>query len=182
MNKFSIIQKLRNKIKIDLNTNIFLGSNLKMVGCNIYIKGTGNTLHIDNDSILRNVKIEIIGNNNIIKVGANNMIGDGSYLSAKEKNIKLEIGNNCGFSRNIKVMTSDGHPIFQNNIRINNAKNISIGDNVWISDNVTILKGVSIGDNSVIGINSTVTKDVAINSIAAGNPARTIKENISWHP
>ena len=41
-------------------------------------------------------------------------------------------------------------------------------------------KNVTIGENSVTGINSTVTKDVPSNSIAAGNPAKIVKENITW--
>ena len=53
---------------------------------------------------------------------------------------------------------------------------IVIGNNVWIGDKVTILGGVTIGDNVIIGANSMVTHDVPSNSIAAGNPAKVIKE------
>ncbi len=108
------------------------------------------------------------------------MIGDNCYLSAKEEHISLIIKDNCALSRNVKIMTSDGHPIFSNNKRINPAKDITIHNHVWIGDNVTILKNVTIGENSVIGINSTVTKDIPSNSIAAGNPAKIVKENITW--
>ncbi len=84
------------------------------------------------------------------------------------------------FSRNVKIMTSDGHDILENSKRINYAKDINIGNHVWLADNTTILKGVTIGDNSIIGINSTVTKSVPINSIAAGNPAKVVKSSIYW--
>jgi maltose O-acetyltransferase len=47
---------------------------------------------------------------------------------------------------------------------------------VFIGDHVTILKGVTIGKNSVIGNHSVVTKSIAANVIAAGNPAKVIKE------
>ena len=53
---------------------------------------------------------------------------------------------------------------------------IVIGDNVWIGDKVTILAGVEIGDNSIIGANSVVTKSIPANVIAAGIPARIIKQ------
>ena len=108
------------------------------------------------------------------------MIGKGSYLSAKEAKSKLIIGDDCGLSRNVKVMTSDGHPIYQNGIRINPAKVITIENYVWIGDNVTILKGVHIGEGCVIGINSTVVKDIQAKSVAVGNPAKVVKENIEW--
>ena len=53
---------------------------------------------------------------------------------------------------------------------------IKIGENVWICDKVTILGGVTIGDNVIIGADSIVTHDIPSNSIAAGIPAKIIKQ------
>lgn len=53
---------------------------------------------------------------------------------------------------------------------------IKIGENVWICDKVTILGGVTIGDNVIIGAGSIVTHDIPSNSIAAGIPAKIIKQ------
>jgi maltose O-acetyltransferase len=52
---------------------------------------------------------------------------------------------------------------------------VTIGNDVWIGGNVTILPGVTIGDNCTIGAGSVVTHDIPANSIAAGNPAKLIK-------
>lgn len=44
-----------------------------------------------------------------------------------------------------------------------------------IGSNATIMCGITIGEGAIIGAGSVVTKDVPDNSIAAGNPARIIK-------
>jgi len=54
-------------------------------------------------------------------------------------------------------------------------KKISVGNDVWISANVTILKGVKIGDGVVIGAGSVVVKDIPDYAIVVGNPAKIIK-------
>lgn len=55
-------------------------------------------------------------------------------------------------------------------------KPIKIGKGAWIGARSIILKGVTIGTGSVIGAGSVVTKDVPPWTIAAGNPARIIRE------
>lgn len=57
--------------------------------------------------------------------------------------------------------------------------NITIGNDVWIGYNATIMAGVSIGDGAIIATNSTVIKDVAPYSIVGGNPAKEIKKRFS---
>ncbi len=179
MKKFTLIQKFRNKIKVDKSSIVSIAKSSKIVGCDILIRGNNNNLVVDSDTQLRNMTMEIIGDNCSVKIGKNCMIGDNCYLSVKEGTC-LIIGDDCGLSRNIKLMTSDGHPIFKDKQRINKAKDIILGSHIWIADNVTILKGVSISDGSVIGINSMVTKDVLSKVICVGNPAKVIKENIEW--
>ena len=53
---------------------------------------------------------------------------------------------------------------------------LTIGNDVWIAERVTILSNVkSIGDGAVIGACSVVTHDVPPYAVVAGNPARIIK-------
>ena len=55
-------------------------------------------------------------------------------------------------------------------------KPITIGRRVWCGLNVTILAGVSIGDDVVVGAGSVVTKSLPSGIIAAGVPARKIRD------
>ncbi|TFC04861.1 sugar O-acetyltransferase [Cryobacterium adonitolivorans] len=53
---------------------------------------------------------------------------------------------------------------------------ITIEDDVWLGGNVVVCPGVTIGAGSIIGAGSVVTKDVPAGVIAAGNPARVVRE------
>lgn len=58
-------------------------------------------------------------------------------------------------------------------------KDVFIGSNCFIGARSIILPGVRIGNEVIIGSGSVVTKDVPDNCIAAGNPARIIRKNIT---
>ena len=52
---------------------------------------------------------------------------------------------------------------------------MTIGDDVWIGGNCTILPGVTIGSNVIVAAGAVVTKDVPDNCVVAGVPARVVK-------
>ena len=54
-------------------------------------------------------------------------------------------------------------------------KPISIGNDVWIGGNVTIIGGVHIGNNVIVAAGAVVTKNVPDNTIVGGVPAKTIR-------
>ena len=56
------------------------------------------------------------------------------------------------------------------------SKPITIGNDVWIGANSTVLGGVKIGDGSIIGAGSVVNRDIPANVIAAGVPCKVIRE------
>ncbi|ADN09605.1 acyltransferase [Sulfurimonas autotrophica] len=179
MKKFTLMQKFRNKIRVKGNVDLNISSSAKIANCDISINGKNNKLVIHDGVTIRYTQIEILGDNCSIYIGKNCIVGHGCYLSAKESK-RLLIKDECMLSRNVKIMTSDGHYIYQNNDIINHGLDITIEHNVWLADNVTILKGVNVGENSVIAINSTVTKNVPAAVIVAGNPAKVVKEDIAW--
>ena len=56
------------------------------------------------------------------------------------------------------------------------AKPITIGDNVWIGGSATVCPGAVIGSNVVIGAGSVVVGEIPSNCVAAGNPAKVIRQ------
>lgn len=90
---------------------------------------------------------------------------------------KVKIGNNVFFANNI-TLTTAGHPIDaeMRNTGIEYAYPITIGDNVWVGANVTILPGVTIGSNVVIGAGAVVNRDIPDGVVAVGNPCRVLRK------
>jgi acetyltransferase-like isoleucine patch superfamily enzyme len=88
----------------------------------------------------------------------------------------IEIGNNSMLAASAYITDADWHDIYDRSRPIGNCAPVVLHDNVWIGDSVIVCKGVSIGANSVIGAGAVVAGDIPANVIAAGNPARVIKE------
>ena len=170
----------RNKVYCQPGNEINLLGRVRVRKCKISLKGQGCSLTLHPEVNLRGVNIEINGVNCRVNIGANTIVGENTYLSCRERDITLTIGDCCMFSRNVKVMTSDGHDIIKNGVRVNYARNITIGSNVWLADGVVVLKGSDIGDGCVVGINSVITNKVQANTVAVGCPARGVVKGISW--
>lgn len=115
-------------------------------------------------------------------IGNNCKVGDNVHIVA---NKKIIIGDNCLMASKIFISdTSHGDysntanglsPDIPPDERPLCSKDVIIGDNVWIGENVCILLGVKIGDGCILGANSVVNRDVPSNCIVAGIPGRLIK-------
>ncbi|HXZ91117.1 MAG TPA: CatB-related O-acetyltransferase [Candidatus Dormibacteraeota bacterium] len=51
----------------------------------------------------------------------------------------------------------------------------TIGNDVWIGKNVTVLCGLTVGDGAVLGAGTVVTEDIPAYAIVVGNPAKVVK-------
>jgi acetyltransferase-like isoleucine patch superfamily enzyme len=103
------------------------------------------------------------------------------------------IGNYCSIANNVCVYLGGNHrtdwvstfpfghvykdvfPKFNGEGHPSTNGGVTIGNDVWIGDNTTIMSGVTIGDGAVIANNSHVVKNVEPYSITGGNPAKHIK-------
>lgn len=111
-------------------------------------------------------------------------VGDGTFvLDPKKIQIDisrpelLEIGENVFLHRGTIILTHDWASwcfVNSHNDFLPSHGKVKIGNNVWLGENVTILKGVTIGNNVIIGLGSVVTKDIPSNSVAVGIPAKVV--------
>ncbi len=108
-----------------------------------------------------------------ITVGARTFVN--YHLTALDV-VAITIGEDCQIGPNVQLLTPT-HPVEPQPRRdkLEAARPITIGDNVWIGGGAIVCPGVTIGDNSVIGAGAVVTKDVPANVVAVGNPARPVR-------
>ena len=123
---------------------------------------SGATLQVQKEASIEIGEAYI--NHNVTIIAANNM----------------KLGNGLLISRNVTIFDSDFHKIIDSTDKqINTARNVEIGDHVWIGVNATLLRGTSIGEGTVIGAGSVVGGKIKEGTMAAGNPARSYSE-IKW--
>ena len=110
-------------------------------------------------------------------------IGEGTFLNigVMVASVELvEIGDHCMFANGCFV-TDRNHRFDDPDTPVpwqgfTSKGPTRVGDNVWCGANVVITSGVSVGERSVIGANSVVTQDLPPLSIAAGVPAKVLRE------
>jgi acetyltransferase-like isoleucine patch superfamily enzyme len=111
--------------------------------------------------------------------GARLEIGDGTFLNYRTEVIaheRVTIGRGCLFAWDVQVMDSDSH-------RVDGAPHtapVTIGDRVWVGCRATVLKGVTVGEGAVVAAGSVVTGDVPPRALVGGNPARVLREDVTW--
>jgi len=92
---------------------------------------------------------------------------------------RIEIGSKVIIGPNTVIRASD-HAMDRTDIPIRDqghaAGTVSIGDGVWIAANVVVLRGARIGEHAVIGAGSVVTGEIPAYAVAAGVPARVIRQ------
>ncbi|WP_283587850.1 sugar O-acetyltransferase [Limosilactobacillus viscerum] len=90
---------------------------------------------------------------------------------------EVHIGDNVWIGPNTDIYTVN-HPLTAQGRRQHLARvqPVTIGNDVWICGKVTITPGVTIGNNIVIAAGAVVTHDIPDNSLAAGVPAKVIRQ------
>lgn len=163
-------------------------------------KYLGKLSTIPNDAIILNAKYISIGKNfgamrNLrieawdyyegvnyepkIYIGDNVCMNTDIHIGAINN---ISIGNNVLFASRIFITDHFHGKILAEELssapqkrKLFSKGSVTIEDNVWIGEGVSILPDVTIGKNSIIGANAVVTNSFPKNSIIAGVPAKLIK-------
>jgi len=124
-----------------------------------------------NVRVVSSVKIKL----KMLSVGDNTFIGHDTLIAGGDA--LVEIGRDVDIAPRCVLLTGS-HEIGSSDHRAGagNSQSIKIGDGTWIGGSTTILGGVQIGRGCVIGAGSLVRSDIDDDCLAAGVPARVIRE------
>ena len=108
--------------------------------------------------------------------GFNIFLADGVFINAGcviLDSARVAIGRRTMLGPAVQIYCADHHrdPV-KRAAGLEQARPVTIGEDVWIGGGAIILPGVTIGDRAIVGAGSVVTKDVPEEATVRGNPAR----------
>jgi acetyltransferase-like isoleucine patch superfamily enzyme len=158
--------QLRMRGKARAPFSVRLRGRIQLSGCGEVVLGEGVSL---NGTV---VPIELVTyTSGRIEIGNHTFINYGSSIAARAS---VKIGSHCHLGHYTFVMDNDQHDVVSHT-ELPQSDPVIIEDHVWIGSKAVILPGVRIGSRAVIGAGSIVTKDVPPRCVAAGNPARVLR-------
>ena len=112
----------------------------------------------------------------VIEIGDGAEINNNAYI--KSEGAGIHIGPRALLGSNVQILDSDFHDLHPDRRRGGRPAMapVVLEENVFIGDGARILKGVTIGRDSVVGAGSVVTRSIPPGVIAAGNPARVVRD------
>ena len=137
-----------------------------------------------------------------LQIGRHTLVEPGCWITIADTG-RLRIGEGCFLNLGTMVAVQDevtigDHVMFANHCFVADSSHryddpsrpvtwqgfdskgpTRIGSNCWFGVNCVVTTGVTVGDRCVVGANSVVTRDLPDGVIAAGAPARVLRE-IEW--
>jgi len=181
-----IVGNLRSRIvrgpgaRIEVRKRLYLGDAATYVG--FVARGMATVIELRQGAtlIVDGVARMADGTKILAGPGATVTIGDRSYFDGDCRVIcatRVSIGSGCAIAWEVLIMDTDFHRV---DGRASGDAPVRLGDRVWVGVGAKILKGVTVGDGAVIAAGAIVTRDVPAGALVAGNPARVIRERVTW--
>lgn len=122
-----------------------------------------------------------VGEDATVRIGRD-VTTTGRCLISAVEGVTVSLGDDVMIASGNQIRADDGHAIFdvKSGKRVNPAKDITVGNHVWIGAQAALLAGAKIGDGSVIGFGNLVNRKIPNNVIAVGDPAKVVRKNIAW--
>lgn len=163
---------LRHPGSISLGDNVTIDDN-----CLVDARGSGGEGVVLGDGVILNRGCLVIAKNGPVRLGRRTSVGSNSVivsLSGVELGEAAMLAGNCYLSAgayrvdHASAIVMDAEPYSTGPIRV--------GEGAWLGTGAIVLDGVSIGSGAVVGAAAMVNKDVPDNAIAAGVPAKVIRQ------
>lgn len=109
-----------------------------------------------------------------LEIGDRTLVNFGTSIVAIER---VTIGAHCHIGPHCYILDNSFHELEpERRLERPRSRPITIEDNVWLGARVIVMPGVTIGRDSVVGAGSVVTKDIPSRTLAAGVPAKPLRE------
>lgn len=178
--KMDGVAAIENHVRLRYTDQIRLGRNV-YIDESVYLHAMPHGIEIgENTYVMHHAELHVFNFRNLphahITIGKNCLISEFNVLRGQGG---ITIGDNVYTSPFVQIVavnhvsTDREKPITQQGIT---AEGIVIEDDVWIGSGAIILDGVRIGKGAIVAAGAVVTKDVAPHSVAAGIPAKMVKD------
>jgi serine acetyltransferase len=156
---------------------LFLGfAHFTPTPCAMHL-GRGATVSVHGTAQIHRGTRVFVHDGGHLQIGNRSFVNDCSTVTCFQH---IAIGSGCAISWNTNILDTNAHDLAIDGQSRPRSAPVTIGDRVWIGTGATVLAGVTIGDGAVIAAGSVVTSAVPDRTLAAGNPARTIRQDVSW--
>jgi acetyltransferase-like isoleucine patch superfamily enzyme len=166
---------LRHPSKIHLGRNVIISEQCVLDGRSDQKK---ETIVIGDDVILSN-QVTLSCKEGSIQIGQNTGINSQTIVQSTN-DCPVVIGMNCIIGQRCLIVGGGNYnfnrldiPIREQGIRMDGG--VTIGEDVWLGANVTVLGGVTMGRGSIAAAGAVVTKSISERGICMGVPAKTIR-------
>lgn len=165
---FALFSKIWHE-ELSFGPQVFIGD-----GVIIFQNAGGGPVRLGRHVGLTDGVIIETGDGGSVEIGEGSRFQTRCHLSAYKSDIR--IGKDVGVGPGCRFYAHNHGASIEEHRALLSKGPIVVEDGVWLGADVKILSGVRIGRGAVIAAGSVVTRDVPEGAIAAGVPARVMKQ------